>query len=199
MLSAPSLVVLNNKAANINVGTQIPVASSFYGGIGTGGTDPNNPSTGLNQTSYVQFRQTGITLNVTPRVNPGGLVFMEVDQTESAPTAGATIGGNPPVDNRSIKTEVAVQSGQTLVLGGLIKTTDTNSKGGVPGLSRIPLLGGLFGRNSNEGSREELLVLITPHVIRDEHEARRITDEYSRQFRGMQPLSVDPNATEPRR
>lgn len=199
VLSAPSLVVLNNKAANINVGTQIPVASSFYGGIGTGGTDPNNPSTGLNQTSYVQFRQTGITLNVTPRVNPGGLVFMEVDQTESAPTAGATIGGNPPVDNRSIKTEVAVQSGQTLVLGGLIKTTDTNSKGGVPGLSRIPLLGGLFGRNSNEGSREELLVLITPHVIRDEHEARRITDEYSRQFRGMQPLSVDPNATEPRR
>jgi general secretion pathway protein D len=58
----------------------------------------------------------------------------------------------------------------------------------VPGLSRIPVLGGLFGRNSNEGSREELLVLITPHVIRDEHEARRITDEYSRQFRGMAPL-----------
>lgn len=189
VLSAPSLVVLNNKTANINVGTQIPVASSFYGGIGTGG-DPNNPNTGLNQTSYVQFRQTGITLNVTPRVNPGGLVFMEVDQQESAPTAGDTIGGNPPVDNRSIKTEVAVQSGETLVLGGLIKTTETNSKGGVPGLSRIPFLGGLFGRSKNDGSREELLVLITPHVIRDEAQARRITDEYTRQFRGMQPLRV---------
>ena len=149
VLSAPSLVVLNNKTANINVGTQIPVASSFYGGVGT--NDPNNPNNGFNQQSYVQFRQTGITLDVTPRVNPGGLVFMEVDQTESAPTAGATIGGNPPVDNRSIKTEVAVQSGETLVLGGLIKTTDSKSQGGFPGLSRIPFIGGLFGKREQDG------------------------------------------------
>ncbi len=189
VLSAPSLVVLNNKTANINVGTQIPVASSFYGGVGTG--DPNNPNPGVGQQqSYVQFRQTGITLNVTPRVNPGGLVFMEVDQQESAPTAGATIGGNPPVDNRSIKTEVAVQSGQTLVLGGLIKTTESNSKGGVPGLSRIPIIGGLFGAHSKEQSREELLVLITPTVIRNGDEARLLTEDYSRQFRGMEPLRV---------
>jgi general secretion pathway protein D len=190
VLSAPSLVVLNNKTANINVGTQIPVASSFYGGIGGIGNDPNNPGTGLGQQSYVQFRQTGITLNVTPRVNPGGLVFMEVDQQESAPTAGDTIGGNPPVDNRSIKTEVAVQSGETLVLGGLIKTTQSNSQGGVPGLSRIPIIGGLFGSKAREQTREELLVLITPRVIRNEQDARRLTEDYSRQFRGMEPLRV---------
>jgi general secretion pathway protein D len=188
VLSAPSLVVLNNKTANINVGTQIPVVSSFYGG-GVG-TDPNNPNPGLNNQSYVQFRQTGITLNVTPRVNPGGLVFMEVDQTESAPTAGAVVGGNQPVDNRSIKTEVAVQSGETLVLGGLIKTTETTSKGGVPGLSRIPFIGGLFGKHAKDDSREELLVLITPRVIRNGEESRRLTEDYSRQFRGLQPLRV---------
>jgi len=189
VLSAPSLVVLNNKSANINVGTQIPVASSFYGSGGT--TDPTQPNPGVGQQqSYVQFRQTGITLNVTPRVNPGGLVFMEVDQTESAPTAGPTVGGNQPVDNRSIKTEVAVQSGETLVLGGLIKTTESKSKSGFPGLSRIPLIGGLFGAQSGEQTREELLVLITPTVIRNGEEARALTEDYSRQFRGMEPLRV---------
>lgn len=190
ILSAPSLVVLNNKTANIDVGQQIPVASSFYGGVGT--TDPNNPNNPINNTnSYVQFRQTGITLSVTPRVNPGGLVFMEIEQQESAPTDdGVTIGGNPSVDNRSISTEVAVQSGETLVLGGLIKTIDQSSQGGFPGLSRIPVLGGLFGQRKRSNSREELLVLITPRVIRNADEARRLTEDYSRQFRGMEPLRV---------
>ena len=185
VLSAPSLVVLNNKSANINVGTQIPVTSSFINNGNTGGT--NN---GLNQ-SYVQFRQTGITLTVTPRVNPGGLVFMEVSQEESAPVGDATADSpNVPVDNRSIETEVAVQSGQTLVLGGLIKSSDIRSHGGVPGLSRLPLIGGLFGEKKSSLTREELLVLITPRVIRDAAESRRLTEEYARRFRGMEPLRV---------
>ncbi len=184
VLSAPSLVVLNNKSANINVGTQIPVVSSFF-------NDNNNNNNNTNQQSYVQFRQTGITLTVTPRVNPGGLVFMEVSQEESAPVAGSDpVGGNQPVDNRSIETEVAVQSGETLVLGGLIKTTEGHSKSGVPGLSRIPILGALFGKQKKENAREELLVLITPRVIRDVNESRRLTEEYSNRFRGMEPLRV---------
>jgi general secretion pathway protein D len=189
VLSMPSLVVLNNKTANIDVGQQIPVASSFYGGGINNPNDPNNPN--LNNNSYVQFRQTGITLSVTPRVNPGGLVFLEIEQQESAPSAsGVTIGGNPSVDNRSISTEVAVQSGETLVLGGLIKTIEERGQGGLPGLSRIPLIGGLFGQRNQSANREELLVLITPHVIRNELEARRLTEDYSRQFRGMEPLRV---------
>lgn len=185
VLSAPSLVVLNNKSANINVGTQIPVTSSFINNGVDNGTGTGN----LNQ-SYVQFRQTGITLTVTPRVNPGGLVFMEVSQEESAPVGTVEPGQNPAVDNRSIETEVAVQSGQTLVLGGLIKTTDGTGTKGVPGLSRIPVLGALFGTRTRELAREELLVLITPRVIRDESESRRLTEEYSRRFRGMEPLRV---------
>lgn len=182
VLSAPTLTVLNNKSATINVGTQIPVTSSF---INSGGNNTGN----LNQ-SYVQFRQTGITLTVTPRVNPGGLVFMEVDQQESAPVGAPNASGNQAVDNRTITTEVAVQSGQTVVLGGLIKNTDQRGREGIPGLSRIPVLGSLFGRQARSEVREELMVLITPRVIYSEADARRITDDYRRQFRGLEPLNI---------
>lgn len=179
VLSMPSVVTLNNKAANINVGTQIPVNSSFINtGIG------NNSSQ-----TYVQFRDTGVTLDVTPRVNPGGLVFMEIDQTDSSPgNKDDAVSGNVPVNQRKIKTEVAVQSGQTVLLGGLIKQTDSRTSGGVPGLHRIPIIGALFGGKDYESSREELLVMITPVVIRNGDDARRLTDEYSRQFRALEPL-----------
>lgn len=184
VLSMPSVVVLNNKSANINVGTQIPVTSSFINnGIGGG-------NTGLNQ-SYVQFRDTGITLSVVPRVNPGGLVFMEIDQQDSTPGASdEAVGGNVPVDQRKIKTEVAVQSGETILLGGLIKQTDSKSSSGVPGLHRIPIIGGLFGGKNYQTQRQELLVMITPVVIRNGDDARRLTDEYSAQFRALEPLRL---------
>lgn len=179
VLSMPSVVTLNNKVATINVGTQIPVSSSFINtGIGVGQSQ-----------TYVQFRDTGITLSVTPRVNPGGLVFMEIDQQDSTPgAADDAVAGNVPVDQRKIKTEVAVQSGQTVLLGGLIKQTDTKSSSGAPGLHRIPFIGGLFGGKNYQSQRQELLVLITPVVIRNGDDARRLTDDYSRQFRALEPL-----------
>ncbi len=179
VLSMPSVVTLNNKSANINVGTQIPVNSSFINtGVGNG-----------NSQTYVQFRDTGVTLDVTPRVNPGGLVFMEIDQTDSSPgPRDEAVSGNVPVNQRKIKTEVAVQSGQTVLLGGLIKQTDSRSSGGLPGLHRIPIIGSLFGGKSYANDREELLVMITPVVIRNGDDARRLTDEYSRQFRALEPL-----------
>jgi general secretion pathway protein D len=182
ILAAPSLVVLNNKSASINVGKQIPVTSSFI----------NNPGSGQNfNQSYVQFRETGITLEVTPRVNPGGLVFMEITQTDSAPgSVDEAIGGNVPVDQRTISTEIAVQSGDTVILGGLIRQRDTKGSSGVPGVHRIPVLGGLFGSRNSGTDRQELLVLIKPVVIRDGEEARRITEDYRRQFRGLEPLNV---------
>ena len=179
VLSMPSVVVLNNKQATINIGKQIPVNSSF---INTG--NGNNTSQ-----TYVQFRDTGITLDVTPRVNPGGLVFMEIDQQDSSPgSADDAIGGNVPVDQAKIKTEVAVQSGQTILLGGLIKQTDMKGSGGFPGLHRIPVVGALFGGKSQSTDRQELLVMLTPVVIRNGDDARRLTDEYSRQFRALEPL-----------
>jgi general secretion pathway protein D len=189
VLSAPSVLVLNNTEANINVGIQIPVVSSFFNPI----TSPGG-STGVGQ-SQVQFRDTGIILNVKPRVNPGGLVFMEIKAEQSTPGPASSVeefGGNVPIDKKTIETEVAVQSGDTVMLGGLIQQNDNNSSSGVPGLKNIPLIGKLFGASSSDNSRKELLVLITPTVIRGGAEqARELTDEYKARFQGLSPLIRD--------
>jgi general secretion pathway protein D len=179
VLSAPSLVVLNNKSASINSGTQIPVTTTSIN-LGTGGTNTPIAST--------QYVQTGITLNVTPRVNPGGLVFLEIDQEDSSAGAIPEGGGNPPISQSTIQTEIAVQSGETVLLGGLIKQTESKGSSGVPGLSRLPVLGGLFGSKSRNVARQELLVLITPKVITGPQDTRAITEEYKRQFRALTPL-----------
>jgi general secretion pathway protein D len=189
VLSAPSVLVLNNTEANINVGIQIPVVSSYFNPI----TAPGG-SSGVGQ-SQVQFRDTGIILNVKPRVNPGGLVFMEIKAEQSTPGPASsveTFGGNVPIDKKTIETEVAVQSGDTVLLGGLIQQNDNNSSSGMPGLKNIPLLGKLFGASTSDNSRKELLVLITPTVIRGGAEqARELTEEYKARFQGLSPLIRD--------
>jgi general secretion pathway protein D len=186
VISAPSLLVLNNKEASINVGRQIPVNSIIYNPLSTGGVDP---SVGNINQSYVQFRDTGTILSVTPRVNPGGLVFLEIKQEQSSPGDSAdAIGGNVPVNKRTIETEIAVQSGDTVLLGGLISETVDQGKGGVPGLTKIPLLGRLFGSSKNNVSRAELLVLIKPTVIENASQAKDLTEDYRERFRGLKPL-----------
>ncbi len=186
VLSAPSLVVLNNKTANINSGKSIPVSSVSLnsGGI----VDPGNGGVS-NTFTQVQYRDTGITLDVTPRVNPGGLVYMEIKQEKSEPgAASAGVNGNPPVDKSTIQTEIAVQSGETVVLAGLIEEGETISKGGVPGLMNIPVLGRLFGTTTKTKRRQEILVLIKPTVIDSADSARAVTEDYKTQFRGLKPL-----------
>lgn len=190
VLSAPSVMVLNNTEANINVGQQIPVVSSQFVGVGTGG------SSSVGQ-SYVQFRDTGIILNVKPRVNPGGLVFMEIQAEQSTPGADPDASGNVSVDKKKIETEVAVQSGDTVLLGGLIQQNDSNSQSGFPGLMKIPVIGRLFGNSTRDNTRKELLVLITPTVIRGGGEdARELTEEYKKRFQGLSPLIEDMEAAE---
>lgn len=183
-LSAPSLVVLNNKEARINVGDQIPVVQNYLsGGFNTG---TNGVNTG---TSYgsVQFRDVGVILTVTPRVNPGGLVYMEVSQ-EVSKQGAQDVTGNYSVAKREIETEIAVQSGQTVLLGGLIGEAEITGKDGVPGLSRIPLIGNLFGHTKRNRTRTELIVLITPRVVGSAVDARSITEEYQRRFESLPPI-----------
>ncbi|MEO6065511.1 MAG: type II secretion system secretin GspD [Lysobacterales bacterium] len=191
VLAAPSVVVLNNKSANINVGTQIPVVSSFISG-GVNPT-PGQPNPGINPgigNSFVQFRDTGITLDVTPRVNPGGLVYLEIKQEKSTPGAADTaVAGNVAVNKRTLETEIAVQSGQTVMLGGLISDEADRFKGGVPVLSKLPLVGGLFGSTNRNRVRQELIVLITPTVIGSAQEGEDLTREYRERFRQLKPLS----------
>ncbi|MEX1829556.1 type II secretion system secretin GspD [Luteibacter sp. CQ10] len=177
ILSAPSLVVVNNRKAKIQVGDQIPVTQTFVNTqVGSG-----------NQVGQVEYKDTGVILEVRPRVNPGGLVYLDVVQEVSRADPDGT-GGNVPIVKRMLNTQVAVQSGQTVLLGGLIRELDATQRGGVPGLSRIPLIGGLFGERAKEGVRTELLVLITPRVIANGEDAKRVSDDYRRAFRSLRPF-----------
>ncbi len=119
-LAAPSLLVRNNATATITVGTQVPVQSSQ---ISTGN--------GKNVVSSAQYVSTGITLTVTPRINPGGLVYMDIQQDVSRPGArdpDISTSGNPPINNKTVTSQVAVQSGQTVFLGGLISEQDAQGR-----------------------------------------------------------------------
>lgn len=177
ILSSPSLMVLDNETATINVGDEIPVPTRQA--VST--IDPDAPTV-----NEIQFRKTGIALSVTPRVNNSGLVTMEIDQEVSA--AAATTSSEidaPTIQNREISSTVAVNSGETIVLGGLIQDTQSESESGIPGLRRIPGLGKLFGQTSSENLRTELLIMITPKVVRRAQDARDVTEDLRRQLKGL--------------
>ena len=181
MLSAPSLVVMNNQPAQILVGDRIPVIQNYY----SGGDRPDNTI------GEVQYENTGVILNVIPRVNPGGLVYLQVQQQVSQP-GHQDKNGNYTIAERKMSTQVVVQSGQTVLLGGLIQQKDHYNKDGLPFLSRIPILGYLFGATDNKRERTELIVLITPRVIRNSHDASQVIEDYRRKFESLQPLRDPP-------
>ncbi|WP_448096122.1 type II secretion system secretin GspD [Luteibacter yeojuensis] len=183
ILSAPSLVVVNNRKARIQVGDQIPVTQTYV----------NTSLGGNSQVGQVEYKDTGVILDVRPRVNPGGLVYLDVAQEVSR--AGIRLGDNVPIVKRKLTTQVAVQSGQTVLLGGLIQEAETRSRSGVPFLSRIPLLGALFRTSMNAGERTELIVLITPKVISSGEDAKRISDDYRRAFRSLRPFETAAEVT----
>jgi general secretion pathway protein D len=190
ILSSPSMVVMNNQEAQINVGQQVPVLQTSIVGISNLGTTDtsgtNNVSnTGIGSVSYIS---TGVQLDVKPRVNPGGLVYMDVTQQVSSPGATTSVNGNPPINQRQLQTQVAVQSGETVLLGGLIEESDTLTKSGIPFLNDVPILGRLFGSTSNKRDRTEIIVLITPRVISSVEDARVMTDEYRNKFESLAPL-----------
>jgi general secretion pathway protein D len=183
VLSTPSTVVLNNQEATFKVGEKIPVVQTYLvPGVGTGSTVSSYNA------GQVQYIDTGVLLDVVPRVSPGGLVYMDVQQVVSSPQGQPDQYGNYTISNRALSTEVAVQSGQTVLLGGLIQENDSNKDNGVPFLNRIPVLGRLFGTTDRNKSRTELIVLITPYIIRNPEDARRITDEYQTQFESLKPI-----------
>lgn len=187
LLSSPSVFVMNNKAATINVGDQIPVVSTTYGGTIGGNTGAVN-----NTFNSVRYIQTGVQVEITPRVNPGGLVYMEINQNVSAAGKQDANNSNRPISTREISSEIAVQSGQTVVMGGLISQNDTISKSGVPFFSRIPIVGGAFGKHIKTRDKTELMVLITPTVVENPEQARALTLEYAKKFEGLKPIKTNP-------
>ena len=182
-LSAPSMVVMNNQVAHIQVGSRVPInTTSISATVGT-------------PTAYseAQYLDTGVILNVQPRVNPGGLVYLNIGQQVSqVDRSQAAVNGNPTISQRELATQVAVQTGQTVLLGGLIQQDEGTTDAGVPVLNRIPLLGRLFGTTSRTHNRTELIVLITPRVIASSEDAREITNEYQQKFESLAPLRAPP-------
>lgn len=176
VLSAPSLVVMNNQNAQIQVGDNIPINQ----------TSINLDNTAVTSSS-VQYVQTGVILDVVPRINPGGLVYMDIQQQVSDASKLRDKNGNPSISTRAVSTQVAVQSGQTVLLGGLIKHNEANNESRVPWLGRVPGLGWLFSDRQRSQARTELIVLITPRVVNDSGAARQVTDEYRQKLQLIQP------------
>ncbi len=177
VVSSPQLMVLDNHSAELQVGDQVPVATQSS----VSSIDPEAPIV-----NSIQFRDTGVVLNVTPRVNAGGLVTLDIEQEVSDVIPTTTSGiDSPTIQQRRIKSSVAVQSGETVALGGLIRNRKTKNRSGVPLLSQIPVLGALFGKTENFDDRTELLILIRPRVVRNLKEAREMTEELRRQIKGI--------------
>jgi general secretion pathway protein D len=181
VISSPKVLVLNNQPASLQVGDRVPILTQQL----STQISPGTPSV-LNS---VQYQDTGVILKVTPRVNAGGLVLMDITQEVSAVTNPTTAGIiSPTIQERKINSSVAVQDGETVALGGLIQDSRDHARSGIPFLQDIPVLGHLFGNTTNEDKRTELLVLITPHVIDNVEKARAITDELRHKMPTVQPL-----------
>lgn len=169
VLSAPKLMVLNNHTATIEVGQEVPIST----GSAVSTITSNAPIV-----NSIEYRDTGIILKVTPRVNSGGLVLLDIAQEVSdVASAGSTSTiDSPTIDDRKIATSVAVADGETLALGGLIKNEVTKGRSTIPLLGSIPVLGHLFGDTTGALVRTELVVLLTPHVVSTPADARAITE-----------------------
>ncbi|MEL7178586.1 MAG: secretin N-terminal domain-containing protein, partial [Pseudomonadota bacterium] len=166
VVSSPNLMILNNESARLVVGDQVPIS------VQTAQDANENPDVFV---STVEFRDTGVIFEVTPRINSSGSVVLDIQQEVS--TLGETDGstGNPIISQRTISSAIAVDSGETIALGGLFEQRSTRGTAGLPGLAKQPIWGGLFGRQSRTDSQTELLVLITPRIVNSNVDTRRIT------------------------
>lgn len=178
-LSAPTLMVLDNETARLQVGDEVPVVTRSS----TSTVDDNAPIV-----NTVEFRDTGVILNITPRVNASGLVILDIDQEVSEVIETTTSGiDSPTIQQRKLESTIAVQNGETVALGGLIRDRLEENETGIPILGDIPILGNLFKATDNSATRTELLVLITPQVVRNQDDARAVTEELRRKLPGIFP------------
>ena len=168
VLSAPKLMVLNNQTATLQVGDQVPIITQQAQSVSAAGAPIVNT---------VELRDTGVILKVTPRVNDSGTIILDIAQEVSDVSQTTSSGINSPtIQQRRIASTVATRSGQMIALGGLIRDSVTKTKSGIPLLSQIPIIGGAFGSHGNVGTRTELIILITPTVVRSPGEVGEVVD-----------------------
>jgi general secretion pathway protein D len=174
VVSSPSLMVLDNQEARLQIGDQVPIATQEVKDT----SDPNAPIV-----STISLRDTGIILSVRPRVSASGQVVLEIEQEVSS-VANTTSSGidSPTISQRKVKTSVVALDGQTIALGGLIEDRHNQTNTKVPGAGDVPIVGGLFRSRKDKFTRTELLILITPRVIHDGNDARTATEELRRRI-----------------
>ena len=174
ILSAPHILATNNKEAKIDIGNEVPIRKTMTTAT-TGATGVTNNNTVTND---IEYRPTGIILTVTPHINEGGYVSLDVSQEVSDAQETATELA-PIIRKRNAKTTMVVRDNQTLVIGGLIQETRTNARKGIPWLQNIPILGYLFGSTTTTVKKTELVLLITPHVVNNTEEGDLLTKQVS--------------------
>jgi general secretion pathway protein D len=186
VISAPSIIATDSIPATMNVGQDVPVLTSqaVAGGVQQGGNSVF--------TNTVTNRSTGTSLNILARVNSSGIVTMTINQDVSSPQGNTTSNiDSPAFSSRTFSTQVTVQDGDTIALGGFIQETKTDDSTGVPVLHRIPLLGAAFGSKSNSKSRTELIIFLTPRVIYDTNQIQDASDEIRSNLKRIQKMVRD--------
>jgi general secretion pathway protein D len=180
VVSSPSVVVVDNQPATLKVGDEVPISTQQSQST----IDPNAPVI-----NSIRFRETGVILKVTPRVNSSGLVTMDVEQEISQVArradGGPTVNLTPTISQRRIASTIAVYSGQTVALGGLISEQTSRDRQSVPLVNRIPLVGEIIGKSELQVSRTELIVFIKPQVIRNGEDASFVSEELRSQLKSM--------------
>ncbi|HTP87911.1 MAG TPA: type II secretion system secretin GspD [Candidatus Acidoferrales bacterium] len=186
VISAPSIIATDSIAASLNVGEDVPVLTSQ---AVTGGVQQSGSSL---FTNTVSNRSTGVTLSILARVNSSGIVTLVINQNVSSPEAPAAGGiQSPSFSNRSFQTQLTVQDGDTIAIGGIIQESNLQSSAGIPVLHRLPIVGPVFGTKSVSKSRTELVVFLTPRVIYDANQMLEATDEIKSGMKRIQALSKD--------
>jgi len=177
VISTPSVMVLDNHTASIHVGDQQPIRSA------------STVTNGGNVQQSIQYKDTGVKLRVTPSVNDGRLVTLQIDQsiTDVGSVDAAT--GQRTFLERNVSSTVAIRSGESVVLGGLIRDNESQGRSGIPLLMDIPGLGSLFSTTTKDNSRTELLIFISPRVVEGESELRELNMEMRRRMRGLEDFS----------
>jgi general secretion pathway protein D len=184
VLSAPSVVVLDNQVATLQVGDQIPVTTQSATSV----VAPGAPIV-----SNIDYRNTGVILRVVPRINVNGNVLLDIEQEIS--NVAATPNANtltPTVSQRKVKSSIAVATGQTVLLAGLISERQERNRSGIPILEQFDWLGDAFSHQANSTQRTELIIFIRPQIIRDGVDARRVAEELRSKLRGSVEPAIRP-------
>ena len=180
VISSPQVLALTNEPALLQVGDSVPIPVQQAVSV----VNPDAPIV-----NSIQFVDTGVTLQVTPRVNESGMVRMEVEQNVSDATRTTTSGIDAPtIQQRRIASTVAVKSGETIGLGGLIRDSASAGRDGVPYLSGLPVVGPLFGTRTTDIQRTELLILLRPRIVQTPQDARDMTNELRSKMQGLLPV-----------